>query len=75
MVNDATGRAIARQHGGRPPYPTEALLKIVVHQQLNANLSDEEMECCPLDHFCWQRFNGLTGRRHLPDARTLWMFK
>ena len=57
------------------PYPTEALLKIVVLQQLYGNLSDEEMEYCLLDRMSWQTFTGLTGHRHLPDARTIWAFK
>lgn len=33
-VNQATGREAAQPKGGRPPYPTVALLKIVVLQQL-----------------------------------------
>lgn len=74
-VNDATGREGARPKGGRPPYPTEALLKIVVLQQLYCNLSDEEMEYCLVDRTSWQIFTGLTGHRHLPDARTIWAFK
>ncbi len=74
-VNDATGREGPRPKGGRPPYPTQALLKIVVLQQLYGNLSDEEMEYCLLDRMSWQTFTGLAGHRHLPDARTIWAFK
>ena len=74
-VNEATGREGPRPKGGRPPYPTEALLKIVVLQQLYGNLSDEEMEYCLLDRMSWQTFTGLVGHRHLPDARTIWAFK
>jgi transposase, IS5 family len=74
-VNDATGREGQRPKGGRPPYPTEALLKIVVLQQLYGNLSDEEMEYCLLDRMSWQTFTGLAGHHHLPDARTIWAFK
>lgn len=74
-VNDATGREGARPKGGRPPYPTEVLLKIVVLQQLYGNLSDEEMEYCLVDRTSWQIFTGLTGHRHVPDARTIWAFK
>lgn len=74
-VNDATGREGHRPKGGRPPYPTEALLKIVVLQQLYGNLSDEEMEYCLLDRMSWQTFTGLAGHRQLPDARTIWAFK
>ena len=74
-VNEATGREGPRPKGGRPPYPTEALLKVVVLQQLYGNLSDEEMEYCLLDRMSWQSFTGLAGHRHLPDARTIWAFK
>lgn len=74
-VNDATGREGARPQGGRPPYPTEALLKIVVLQHLYGSMSDEQMEYCLLDRMSWQRFVGLAGHRHLPDARTIWKFK
>lgn len=74
-VNDATGREGQRPKGGRPPYPTEALLKIVMLQQLYGNLSDEEMEYCLLDRMSWQTFTGLAGHRQLPDARTIWAFK
>ena len=37
-VNQATGREAAQPKGGRPPYPTVALLKIVVLQQLYGHL-------------------------------------
>ena len=37
-VNKATGREAAQPKGGRPPYPTVALLKIVVLQQLYGHL-------------------------------------
>ena len=42
-VNKATGREGPRPKGGRPPYPTEALLKIVVLQQLYGNLRSREL--------------------------------
>jgi transposase, IS5 family len=74
-VNDATGREAPQPKGGRPPYPTEAMLKIVVLQQLYGNLSDEQMEYALLDRLSWQRFVGLAHARDLPDARTLWVFK
>ena len=74
-VNQATGREAPQPKGGRPPYPTEALLKIVVLQQLYGNLSDEAMEYALLDRTSWQRFAGLADYRDLPDARTIWAFK
>ena len=74
-VNTSTGREAARPQGGRPPYPTEALLKIIVLQQLYGNLADEQMEYALLDRISWQRFIGMEQRRDLPDARTIWAFK
>lgn len=74
-VNEATGREAPQPKGGRPPYPTEALLKIVVLQQLYGNLSDEQMEYALLDRLSWQRFVGLAQARDLPDAKTIWAFK
>lgn len=74
-VNDATGREAPQPKGGRPPYPTESMLKIVVLQQLYGNLSDEQMEYALLDRLSWQRFVGLSHSRDLPDAKTLWAFK
>ncbi|AMS31271.1 hypothetical protein AEM42_11185 [Betaproteobacteria bacterium UKL13-2] len=70
-----TGREGARPQGGRPPYPTAVLLKVVVLQQLYGNLSDEQMEYALLDRLSWQRFIGMADARDLPDARTLWAFK
>lgn len=74
-VNQATGREAAQPKGGRPAYSTQALLKIVVLQQLYGNLSDEQMEYALLDRVSWQHFVGLAHARDLPDARTLWSFK
>lgn len=74
-VNKETGREAPQPKGGRPPYPTEALLKVVVLQQLYGNLADEAMEYALLDRTSWQRFTGLAGYRDLPDARTIWAFK
>ena len=74
-VNQKTGREAPQPKGGRPPYPTQALLKIVVLQQLYGNLSDEQMEYALLDRASWQRFTGLADHRDLPDARTIWAFK
>ena len=75
VVNDATGREAPQPKGGRPPYPTQSMLKIMVLQQLYGNLSDEEMEYALLDRTSWQQFVGLVEFRDLPDARTLWAFK
>ena len=44
--------------GGRPPYPTETMVRILVLKRLH-NLSDEQMEYQLLDRMSYQRFCGL----------------
>lgn len=75
VINAGTGREAPQPKGGRPPYSTEALIKLIVLQQLYGNLSDEETEYALLDRGSWQRFIGMADARRLPDARTLWHFK
>lgn len=75
IVNAATKRGADQPKGGRPGYPTEALVKIIVLQQLYGNLSDEDTEYALLDRGSWQRFIGMAEARNLPDARTIWHFK
>lgn len=64
-----------RSRGGRPPYPTEWMVKILFLQVLYGNVSDESMECLLLDRRSFQRFLGAEDARDLPDARTIWHFK
>ena len=47
--------------GGRPPYPTETMVRILVLKKLY-NLSDEQMEYQLLDRMSYQRFVGLKMR-------------
>lgn len=75
VVNDATGCEAPQPKGGRPPYATQAMMKIIVLQQIYGNLSDEEMEYALLDRTSWQQFVGLAEARDLPDACTIWAFK
>ena len=42
MVTERTGREAAQPKGGRASQLTEALVKIIVLQQLYGNLSDED---------------------------------
>ncbi|BEU98739.1 hypothetical protein ACDW_44450 (plasmid) [Acidovorax sp. DW039] len=63
-----------RSKGGRPPYPTEALVRMVFLQGLY-NLSDEQCEHQVLDRLSFQHFCRLDGALHIPDARTLWAFR
>ena len=72
-VDTACPRA-DRSKGGRPPYPTEVLVRMVFLQGLY-NLSDEQCEPQVLDRLSFQRFCRLDGALHIPDARTLWTFR
>lgn len=75
VVNVVTKREAMRPQGGRPPYATRVMIKIIVLQQLYGNLSDEETEYSLLDRRSWQHFIELSNARDLPDARTIWHFK
>jgi len=63
-----------RRKGGRPPYPTEVLVRMVFLQALYG-LSDEQLEYQLLDRRSFQHFCGLHDALNLPDSRTLWQFK
>ena len=72
-VDKACPRA-DRSSGGRPLYPTEALVRMVFLQGLY-NLSDEQCEHQVLDRLSFQRFCRLDGALNIPDTRTLWNFR
>ena len=63
-----------RERGGRPPFPTEVMVRILLIQQL-FNLSDEQMEFQLLDRLSFQRFAGLRDSSQIPDRTTIWTFK
>ena len=60
--------------GGRPPYPTERLLRLLVVQPLY-NLSDEALEYQVLDRSSFQRLAGLEKSGRIPDAKTVWVWR
>lgn len=60
--------------GGRPPYPTEVMVRILVLKHLN-NLSDERMEYMLLDRMSYQRFCLLASSSNVPDRNTLWQWQ
>lgn len=72
-VDQACPRGDGSQ-GGRPPYPTETMVRIVFLQALY-NLSDEAFEHQLLDRLSFQHFCRLDGALNVPDARTVWRFK
>ena len=73
QVDQACPRA-DRSKGGRPPYPTEVMVRLLFIQALY-NLSDEDCEYQVLDRMSFQHFCRLACALHIPDARTLWSFK
>ena len=60
--------------GGRPPFPTETMVRILVLKRLY-NLSDEQMEYQLLDRMSYQRFCGLSQAVNIPDRTTIWVFE
>ncbi|MBU2744543.1 transposase, partial [Acidithiobacillus caldus] len=52
--------------GGRPPYPTEMMVRVLVVKRLHG-LSDEQTEFQPLDRRSFRRFCGLEHSRNIPD--------
>ncbi|MES7744573.1 IS5 family transposase, partial [Cutibacterium acnes] len=73
QVDAACPRA-DRSKGGRPPYPTEVMVRLLFIQSLY-NLSDEDCEYQVLDRMSLPHFCRLDAALHIPDARTLWSFK
>lgn len=63
-----------RTKGGRPPYPTETMVRILVLKRLY-NLSDEQMEYQLLDRMSYKRFCGLDDALRVPDKTTIWHFE
>ncbi len=60
--------------GGRPPYPTEVMVRILVLKRLHG-LSDEQTEFQLLDRRSFRRFCGLEHSRNIPDRTTIWNFE
>ncbi|MBY0238812.1 MAG: IS5 family transposase [Burkholderiaceae bacterium] len=72
-VDNATPRP-SRERGGRPPFPTEVMVRILLIQQM-FNLSDEQLEFQLLDRMSFQRFAGLRDASQIPDRTTVWTYK
>lgn len=72
-VDQVAPRPVSTQ-GGRPPYPTETMVRILVLKRLY-NLSDEQMEYQLLDRMSYKRFCGLANATNVPDRTTVWTFE
>lgn len=72
-VDRVAPRAVSLQ-GGRPPFPTETMVRILVVKRLH-NLSDEQVEFQLLDRLSFQRFCALATSASIPDRTTIWTFE
>lgn len=68
--------AAAPRHAttGRPPFPTELMVRVLTIQHL-FNLSDDQLEFQLLDRLSFQRFVGLRRSSQIPDSKTIWFFR
>ena len=71
---DRVAPRVASAKGGRPPFPTETMVRILVLKRLH-NLSGEQVEFQVLDRLSFQRFCGLTMAANIPDRTTVWNFE
>lgn len=62
------------KRGGRPPYSTELMIRLLLLQQLY-NLSDDALEYQVLDRSSFQRFLKLEHSGKAPDAKTIWVWR
>jgi IS5 family transposase len=60
--------------GGRPPYDSVLMFKILVLQALYS-LSDDQAEFQIQDRLSFMRFLGLGLSEKVPDAKTIWLFR
>ena len=60
--------------GGRPPFDTVLMFKVLVLQALY-NLSDDQAEFVINDRLSFMRFLGLSLGDKVPDAKTIWLFR
>ncbi len=60
--------------GGRPPYATELMVRMIILQQF-FGLSDDQVEYQINDRTSFQRFLSLERSSQIPDSKTLWAFR
>ena len=73
QLDQVAPRPVSSQ-GGRPAFPTETMVRILVLKRLY-NLSDEQMEYQLLDRMSYPRFCGLSDATNIPDRTTIWTFE
>lgn len=60
--------------GGRPPYDSLLMFKVLILQRIY-NLSDDQAEFQINDRRNFMRFLGLNAEDRVPDAKTIWLFR
>ena len=73
-VLEETLRKKSKGAGGRPPYDSLLMFKILILQRIY-NLSDDQIEFQINDRWSFMRFLGLHMEDHVPDAKTIWLFR
>jgi hypothetical protein len=73
-VLDAIAPRKQSNKGGRPAYPTEIELRVIILKRLN-NLSNDQMNLLLNDRMSFQRFTKLSHSPNIPDADTIWVFE
>ena len=71
---DSQCPAPKNKHGGRPHYPTEIMLRMLIIQQF-FNLSDEQLEIQVLDRLSFHRFVKFAFFDDVPDSNTCRNFR
>ena len=71
---DAAAPRLSRNKGGRPPYATLLMVKILMLQQLY-KLADDALEYRLLDRRSFLQFLGLTESSSISDAKAIWLFR
>jgi IS5 family transposase len=64
----------ARKNGGRPPFPSLLMFKILLIKRLY-NLSLDQTEFQITDRLSFMRFLGLGLGDRVPDAKTIWLYE
>ena len=60
--------------GGRPPYDSLLMFKVLILQRIY-NLSDDQAKFQINDRRSFMRFLGLNAEERVPDAKTIWLFR
>lgn len=71
---DAKAPRTDPKRGGRPPYATELMVRMIILQQF-FGLSDDQVEYQINDRTSFQRFLSLERSSQIPDSKTLWAFR